>query len=148
MEVRADTGKVCLAIRAGGILIEYAGAGIGLVATTERRYPGLVSRIVPKRSKIERFDQILAVIKSKRVKLPRNATWLTDFRDEVMYFPEADTDDQCDAMSAYLNWAEENGPVEPGQAPSVGLPFVISHGRPFPLGRAMHRRRTEKWHWL
>jgi phage terminase large subunit-like protein len=128
-------GKFVRLYAPGQILIEYTGAGIGLATIAEKRYPGIVSRIVPNRSKIERFDQILVLIKSKRVKLPQYASWLSDFLDEVTCFPEADTDDQCDAMSAYLNWAADHGPLEPGQAQGIGLLAMVSPGRRLEFSR-------------
>lgn len=54
-------------------------------------------------------DRMIAqtpVIEAGRVFIPKSAIWLSDFIAEVVAFPAGRHDDQVDAMSQILNWAE------------------------------------------
>lgn len=46
------------------------------------------------------------VIERGDVFLPKDQAWIADFLDEVLGFPNAKHDDQVDAFSQLLNWAE------------------------------------------
>ena len=46
-----------------------------------------------------------AVIEADRVFVPKAATWLMDFQDEVTKFPAGKHDDQVDSLSQFLKWA-------------------------------------------
>jgi phage terminase large subunit-like protein len=47
-----------------------------------------------------------AVIEAGYVLLPERASWLDDFRDEMLAFPYGRHDDQVDSVSQFLAWAE------------------------------------------
>ncbi len=43
------------------------------------------------------------------VLLPREPSWLTEFRRELQGFPRATKDDQPDSVSQLLNWSRGKG---------------------------------------
>ena len=43
-------------------------------------------------------------IEAGHVFLPEKASWLSDFKDEVLQFPNGKFDDQIDSMSQFLGW--------------------------------------------
>jgi hypothetical protein len=45
-----------------------------------------------------------ARIEAGQVHLPREATWLEDFRTELLQFLHGKYDDQVDSLSQFLNW--------------------------------------------
>jgi predicted phage terminase large subunit-like protein len=74
-------------------------------------YSGLEPRTVhaiaidPQDDKVMRMNQQTARIEARSVWLPRQASWLDEFRHEVMAFPAGRYSDQVDALSQGLNRA-------------------------------------------
>jgi predicted phage terminase large subunit-like protein len=54
--------------------------------------------------KVVRMSACSARIEAGSVLLPQAASWLDDFRNEILAFPQAKHDDQADALSQLLNW--------------------------------------------
>ena len=46
------------------------------------------------------------IIEAGRVVLPSDATWLAEFEHEVLAFPGGKYDDQVDALTHLLRWAD------------------------------------------
>ena len=52
-----------------------------------------------------RLEAQSAVIEAGHVLLPETASWLGDFRLEILAFPHGRYDDQVDSLSQFLTWA-------------------------------------------
>jgi predicted phage terminase large subunit-like protein len=48
-----------------------------------------------------------ANIEAGHVFLPKSATWLEEFKAEMLVFPNGKFDDQVDSVSQFLAWAED-----------------------------------------
>lgn len=46
------------------------------------------------------------IIERGKVRLPTEACWLADFLNEAARFPHSKYSDQIDAMTQFLNWAQ------------------------------------------
>jgi predicted phage terminase large subunit-like protein len=94
-----------LGYSANAVLIEDKGSGISLIQ--DLRESGIVSPIPfrPEGDKIVRMSAQSPRIEAGQVHLPRRATWLDDFRDEVRQFPHGH-DDQIDSLSQFLCWVQ------------------------------------------
>lgn len=89
------------------VLLEEAGIGIGLLQQLRSERSGLhLIGIRPEGSKTDRAAAQSAVIEAGSVLMPKKASWLVDFRTELLAFPMGKHDDQVDSMSQLLNWAE------------------------------------------
>ena len=84
------------------VLIEDKGSGSSLIPDLKR--DGQVRPIAfkPEGDKISRLVSQTAVIERGDLLIPANASWLSDFRRELMQFPEGKNDDQVDALSQFL----------------------------------------------
>ena len=60
-----------------------------------------------------RFNAQTAIIENGFVYLPREASWLADYLQEITTFPGSRYDDQADSTSQALAWITLNG-GEPG----------------------------------
>ena len=52
-------------------------------------------------------DLGIGKIEAGCVLVPERATWLEEFKAEVMAFPNVAHDDQIDSISQFLGWIEE-----------------------------------------
>lgn len=91
---------------ADAVLIEDAGSGTGLIQNL-RSTPLDVIEIKPDGDKIMRMSVQSPAIESGKVFLPKEASWLDQFRLEVAAFPNGSHDDQIDSLSQFLRWARE-----------------------------------------
>ena len=84
-------------------LIEEAANGIGIISTVKGQIP-CVQGIKVSTSKIERLSNAAPSIECGDVWLPDQsiAPWVTDLVEELVTFPNG-PDDQCDALSQYIN---------------------------------------------
>jgi predicted phage terminase large subunit-like protein len=86
------------------LLIEDKGSGMSLIQDLK----GEGIRAIPMKptmDKVMRMNGHLARIEAGCVHLPRLASWLDDFRKELMEFPSGKHDDQVDALSQALDRA-------------------------------------------
>lgn len=90
---------------ATAVLIEDAGTGTPLIAELRRGDKLRPIPIRPDRDKIVRLEGQTAVIEAGHLLLPEKASWLDDFRAEILAFPYGRYDDQVDSMSQFLAWA-------------------------------------------
>jgi predicted phage terminase large subunit-like protein len=100
-------GELCQLVRRyppAMILIEDTSSGSALIAQAKERLPFNVRGVVPKKSKFERFRQHFRTISRRRIHLPISADWGPDWIEEIVGFPNADYDDQVDALSMYLDY--------------------------------------------
>lgn len=91
------------------VLIEKAVSGIPLLQECHPKMRSRFRAIIPCQDKAVRFNAACAPIEAGQVLLPREASWLNDFRREMMGFPRTKHDDQADSVSQFLNWAVGRG---------------------------------------
>jgi predicted phage terminase large subunit-like protein len=80
--------------------------GSGMSFIQDLRQAGIRAiRVNPEKEKILRMNAHTAKIEAGYVHLPRHASWLGEFRRELMAFPACKHDDQVDALSQALDRA-------------------------------------------
>ena len=84
------------------IIVEDASSGTALGQTLLRTTGLPVWGKRPKLDKVTRFQEASVFIEQKRVWLPDSASWLDEFLDEVLSFPNSRFDDQVDSMVQFL----------------------------------------------
>ncbi len=102
------------------ILIENKGSGQSLIQELKREHHMPVKAIDPKHDKITRMRTATPVIENGRVFLPKQAIWLDEYKMELSRFPRGRHDDQVDATSQFLNWAEHGC----GRTPRQSMGFI------------------------
>jgi predicted phage terminase large subunit-like protein len=86
------------------LLIEDKGSGMSLIQYL--RQAGIRAiKVNPEKEKILRMNAHTAKIEAGYVHLTRHASWLGEFRRELMAFPACKHDDQVDALSQALDRA-------------------------------------------
>jgi predicted phage terminase large subunit-like protein len=85
-------------------VIENKGSGMALIQELKREniYPVAVD---PDGEKVMRMNAQTARIEAGSVLLPKRASWLDEFRGEILAFPAGRYNDQVDAFSQALNRA-------------------------------------------
>lgn len=89
--------------KAQTILIEDKGSGTSLIQDLKRDRCHTIT-VKAESDKVVRMSACSARIEVGAVLLPSAASWLDDFRDEILAFPNGRHDDQADALSQLLNW--------------------------------------------
>jgi hypothetical protein len=90
------------------MLIEDKASGQSLIQElqTNSRLPVRAIRVDS--DKVTRAHAVTALVEAGRVFLPKDASWLTDFVEEISAFPAAPHDDQVDAFTQALNYCRES----------------------------------------
>jgi predicted phage terminase large subunit-like protein len=90
------------------ILVEEQSSGSPLLSELEAK--GFPVQAIPSgsASKAERLYARSNMFESGRVLLPRKATWLDAYVDELTTFPDSDFSDQVDSTSQALTWDTSN----------------------------------------
>ena len=86
------------------LLIENKGSGMSLIQDLKGEGIRAIA-VKPEGEKVMRMNAHTARIEAGCVHLPRLASWLDEFRKEIMAFPAAKYDDQVDALSQALDRA-------------------------------------------
>ena len=101
--------------RARTVLIEDKGSGTHLIQDLRRVSGGVRPiGIMPTGDKLTRMAAHAAKIEAGHVLLPERASWLGDFRAELLAFPSGRYDDQVDSLSQVLTWRDERKFVRQG----------------------------------
>jgi predicted phage terminase large subunit-like protein len=87
-------------------LIEDHASGTALQQALKQQGFATIA-IKPKGDKVMRMHAHTAALEGGKVPLQKDAPWLDDFRCEVLAFPNGKHDDQVDALSQLMTWAEE-----------------------------------------
>lgn len=89
---------------ARAILIEEAGSGVQLIQDLKRDLgcPAIACR--PDSDKATRLMSVTPMIEAGDILIPEDASWLADFKTELLRFPYAKHDDQVDSLSQFLRW--------------------------------------------
>lgn len=93
--------------RPGTIIIEDKALGQQLLQELRSgHYPGVAYPIgrTPEQDKYSRAAGVSSMVEAGRLVLPAEASWLDDFRRELLAFPNARNDDQVDALAQLLDW--------------------------------------------
>ncbi|MBC7770680.1 MAG: phage terminase large subunit [Phycisphaerales bacterium] len=104
----------------GPLLIEDAAAGAQIIQAlkSQSAAPHAIA-IKPEGDKFMRLDGQSHKFEAGDVLLPEAGAWLGDFEAELLAFPKGRYDDQVDAVSQYLRWADQRRTVRYGRV--VGL---------------------------
>jgi predicted phage terminase large subunit-like protein len=96
------------------LIVEDKGSGTSLVQ--DLRGDGIYAiGIAPEGDKVMRMSAQSARIEAGSVLLPKQASWLDDFRRELLAFPTGRHNDQVDAFSQALKRAFAPPPAVPVQ---------------------------------
>lgn len=93
------------------LLIEDQASGTQLIQTLRREQPQGVPMPVarkPEGDKISRMAGASGQIEGGQLLLPEDASWLAEFKAELLGFPNARHDDQADATTQLLDWVLRN----------------------------------------
>ncbi len=106
------------------ILMEDTASGTALIQElrhhTQAGVPPPIG-VRPQGEKAMRMATQSAVIEAGRVFLPRLASWLDDFRSELMAFPQSRHDDQVDSLSQFLTWITDRPRYSVQYGTTIGL---------------------------
>ena len=98
-----------LAFKAKTILVEDSASGTSLIQDiSQMKIVGLPKPIAirPEGEKAMRMSAQSSKIEAGQVFLPERASWIDEFRTEILAFPYGRYDDQVDALSQLLNWID------------------------------------------
>lgn len=85
------------------LVIEDRGSGTSLIQDLRREGISAI-KYLPKDDKIVRASRISAHVEGGQVFLPAKASWLDEFRTEILAFPNGAHDDQVDSMVQAIDW--------------------------------------------
>ncbi len=91
------------------ILIEDKASGQQLLQDLRRESGLPVIAVHPQADKVTRFAAVSSLIEAGRLFLPQRSTWLSAFESEILAFPNANHDDQVDALTQCLDWLRKSG---------------------------------------
>ena len=86
------------------VLIENSSMGIYLLQEFRRQTSGVYQAVNTVSSKIDRFIPHTDWIKSGQLVIPTDTPWFDDFRRELLTFPDANKDDQVDALTQFAEY--------------------------------------------
>lgn len=95
------------AYKATVILIEDRGSGTPLIQELRKDGLNKVHAFNPLNDKITRLNVQTPWFEAGNVLLPREASWLADYRKELLAFPKTAKDDQVDSTTQALAWAQK-----------------------------------------
>ena len=94
------------------VVIEHAATGIPLVRELRDEEDFRVFGLTPRLDKETRVAAATGKIEQGLVRIPSQAPWLAEFRQELLAFPNGRYDDQVDSLTVFLEWIA----VNPGKA--------------------------------
>lgn len=125
-ELKRRTIELAQQFRPTVLLIEDKASGQQLIQTLRAEsHPGVPQPIarIPESDKYSRAAGISAMIEAGQLLLPADASWLADFRSEVLTFPHGRFDDQVDALTQLMEWARRDMAFD---TPIFGAPILIT----------------------
>jgi len=84
------------------VLVESAAAGYGIIDLLSRQLP--IVPVYPRGSKEDRAGSVCKWVNRGQVQLPKEASWLAAFKDELHNFPLSANSDQVDAFVHALSF--------------------------------------------
>ncbi|MFA4871305.1 MAG: phage terminase large subunit [Pedobacter sp.] len=107
------------------VLIEKKASGHGLIQNLKRATTIPVKPIEVHADKTARLTSVSGLFEAGKVFLPENASWVSDFVEEICLFPNGIHDDQVDAVTQILEYMRGKK-----KQPS-GVPVTCSENRYF-----------------
>jgi len=86
------------------ILFEDAASGQSLIQELQNETRLPIKPVRPLTDKIARAHAITPIIEAKKVFLPERSSWLCDFLNEMLIFPNGAHDDIVDTVTQFLNY--------------------------------------------
>ncbi len=86
------------------VLIEDKSSGIAMIQDLKKETTMPIVAIKPIKSKYDRLVAVSAMFEAEKIYLPKYATWLGEYENEILNFPNARHDDQVDSTSQFLNY--------------------------------------------
>jgi predicted phage terminase large subunit-like protein len=111
------------------LLIEDAASGQQLLQVLRNEQPPGVPLPIPCRPELDKVSRMAGAsgqIEGGQLLLPQEAPWLTDFKAELLGFPNARYDDQADALTQLLNWVLRHQ-ASYGQGLLAGPVLFVAH---------------------
>ena len=92
---------------ANNILIEEASSGIALIQDLRKEcHYGIISVSTNNIPKESRINNSTGSIANRNIFIPKEATWLFDFEQQVMQFPNGRHDEDLDCLAQFLTWLQ------------------------------------------
>lgn len=113
-DLKRHTIRLAREFRTQALLIEDQASGQQLIQTLRQEQPqGMPLPIArkPEGDKISRMAGATGQIEAGQLMLPEDASWLAEFKAEILGFPSVRHDDQADALTQLMNWVLRNDPV-------------------------------------
>ena len=90
--------------QAQAVLVENKGTGTSLIQVLRSSGQNIIP-VAPQKqgSKENRFELAIPALEAKRVSLPKQGEWTSDFQEELLTFPGGNHDDIVDAFSQLVN---------------------------------------------
>lgn len=117
--------------RATVMLVEDQASGTQLLQTLRSEGPVGVPPLIacrPENDKKSRVAGISAMIEAGQLLLPREASWLAEFKQELLAFPNGRFDDQVDALSQLLAWVRRRWTCSGSLSAPPEVPDVDEEG--------------------
>jgi len=109
-KLRYQVTRLAREHKADTLLIEDQSSGTHLLqflrAEAPRGVPAPIARR-PDMDKVARVSAISAMIEAGQLLLPPEASWLAEFKAELLGFPNAKFDDQVDGLSQLMIWMRD-----------------------------------------
>jgi predicted phage terminase large subunit-like protein len=86
------------------ILMEDKGSGQSLLQELRKEAQLPLIACMPSSDKVTRLMRATPLMEAGKMALPKHASWLAAFEQELFQFPDGAHDDQVDAISQYFNW--------------------------------------------
>lgn len=107
------------------LLIEDKGSGQSLIQNLRDRQPQGVPLPIartPEGDKRTRIEGVSPMIEAGQLHLLTEASWLGEFKRELLAFPASRHDDQVDALSQLLRWVSTQ---QRWEAEAFGAPILV-----------------------
>jgi predicted phage terminase large subunit-like protein len=96
------------------VIIEEVTGSLPLIQSLKTKYPKMNAQgLTPVNDKATRMKAETMTLYAGHVFIPHDASWLAEFKREMVRFPNAQYDDQVDSVSQFLLWARTIGPDNP-----------------------------------
>jgi predicted phage terminase large subunit-like protein len=111
------------------VIVENTASGMGLIQLLQEQTRLPVIGQHPTDDKETRLSRHHGRFEAGRILLPVETSWLADFENELLAFPNGRHDDQVDALLLFLDWFSKNEHyLTPSSFP---IPFVFSQPRTY-----------------
>jgi len=116
------------------VLIEDAAAGISLIQEMRRTSSIPLIAVPAKGSKSSRLEAVTPIFEAGKVWLPANASWVEEYVEEMISFPNAMFDDQADMTSIALGRLASRA-----EANEIVIDMATRVPSPYPVGSMRER---------